>query len=190
VRAVPHGSNRTGAAPRPLSAPDRDRFERLVLVHLDAAFNLARYLVRDPDDAEDVVQEACMRAMRYFASFRGVNGRAWLLAIVRKTCYTLLERRRDRLAASEFDEELHSPEPGMPEPEAQLSRALATEAVRRAVDALPLVFRETVVLRELEGLSYKEIADVTDVPVGTVMSRLARARGLLERALAQVGGEV
>ena len=177
-------SNRAGAPHRPLSAPERESFERLVLVHLDAAYNLACHLMRDQDDAEDAVQEACVRAMRYFASFRGVNGRAWLLAILRKTCYTLLNRRRDRLAASEFDEELHSPEPRTPEPEAELSRSLTTDAVRRAVDALPLAFREAVVLRELEGLSYKEIADVTGVPVGTVMSRLARARERLERALA------
>lgn len=173
----------TGVPRDALSRGERERFERLVLVHLDAAFNLARHLVRDPDDAEDAVQEGCMRAMRHFAGFRGVSGRAWLLAIVRNSCWTLLGKRRARLAASEFDEELHSPAPDVPDPEADLVRVLTAEAVRTAVDALPLVFREVIVLREVEGLSYKEIGQVTEVPVGTVMSRLARARAHLAQLL-------
>lgn len=168
---------------RPLSAGERERFERLVMAHLDAAFNLARHLVRDADDAEDAVQEACMRALRHFAGFRGEHGRAWLLAIVRNVCWTALEKRRGRLAQSEFDETLHSPEPEAPAPEADLARTLAAGAVRRAVDQLPFVFREVIVLRELEDLSYREIAEVSGVPVGTVMSRLARGRAQLARIL-------
>lgn len=172
---------------RPLSAAERERFERLVMVHLDAAFNLARHLVRDGDEAEDAVQEACMRALRHFAGFRGEHGRAWLLAIVRNVCWTALEKRRGRLTHHEFDETLHSPEPETPAPEVDLSRALAADAVRRAVDQLPFVFREVIVLRELEDLSYREIAEVGGVPVGTVMSRLARARAQLARILGAEG---
>ena len=169
---------------RPLPPHERERFERLVLVHLDSAYNLARHLVRDADDAEDVVQEACMRALRHFAGFRGVNGRAWLLAITRNACWTLLQKRRGRRDDREFDEAMHSPEVESPAPEADLARTLARVEVRRAVDALPLAFREAIVLRELEGLSYREIAEIAGVPVGTVMSRLARARAQLARALA------
>jgi RNA polymerase sigma-70 factor (ECF subfamily) len=168
-----------------LSPADRERFERLVLVHLDAAFNLARYLVRNADDAEDAVQEGCMRAMRHFTGFRGVSGRSWLLAIVRNSCWTLLAKRRAQLAVSEFDEQLHSPPSDTSAPEADLTRALTAEAVRIAVDSLPLVFREAIVLRELEGLSYREIGEVTQVPVGTVMSRIARARAHLAGILAE-----
>jgi RNA polymerase sigma-70 factor, ECF subfamily len=181
---------RESAPSTPLAPVERERFERLVLVHLDAAFNLARHLVRDADDAADAVQEACVRAMRHFGGFRGDHGRAWLLAITRNTCRDLLERRRTRNAMNEFDEELHSPAPATatPAPEADLDRTLVAEAVRRAVDALPFVFREAIVLRELEGLSYREIAEVAGVPVGTVMSRLARARAQLERRLTEGGG--
>ncbi len=177
---------RTGATMAPA---DRERFERLVLVHLDAAYDHARHLRRAADEAEAAVQEACVRAMRHVAQLRGVSGRAWLLAIVRNTCWTLLGKGRARLAATEFDEELHSPEPATPAPEAETARAETAEAVRRAVDALPFVFREAIVLRELEGLSYREIGEVAGVPVGTVMSRLARARERLQRMLAAEGAE-
>ena len=168
---------------RPLAPAERERFERLVLVHLDSAYNLARHLVRDADDAEDAVQEAFVRALRYFGSFRGDSGRAWLLSITRNACWNVLEKRRESLAATEFDETLHTPEPEHPAPEADLARSIAAGLVRRSLDALPLVFREAIVLRELEGLSYREIAEVTGVPAGTVMSRLARARAQLAQAL-------
>src|SRR5690349_6664184 len=169
---------------QPLSPGERERFERLVLVHLDAAFNLARHLVREVDEAEDAVQEACVRALRHFRGFRGERGRAWLLAIVRNVCWTALQKRRGRLQQSEFDETLHSSEAEVPGPEADLMRTLAADVVRRAVDQLPFVFREVIVLRELEDLSYKEIAEVSGVPVGTVMSRLARGRAQLAQVLA------
>jgi len=164
---------------RPLSPAQRERFERLVLVHLDSAYNLARHLVRDTDDAEDAVQEAFVRALRYFGSFRGDSARAWLLSITRNTCWNVLEKRRASLAATEFDETLHTPETDHPAPEADLARSLAADMIQRSLQALPLVFREAIVLRELEGLSYREIAEVTGVPAGTVMSRLARARAQL-----------
>ena len=170
-----------------LAPRERERFERLVLVHLDSAYNLARHLVRDPDDAEDAVQEAFVRALRHFGGFRGESGRAWLLAITRNTCWNQLEKRRARLAQTEFDETLHTPEPATPSPEADLDRAMAADVVRRSLDELPLVFREVLVLRELEDLSYREIAEVTGVPAGTVMSRLARARAHLAEVLLAKG---
>ena len=125
-----------------------------------------------------------MRAVRHFGTFRGVNARGWLLAITRNACWTLLEKRRGRLSEREFDEALHSPELESAGPEADVARVFAAADVRRAVDGLPFVFREAIVLREIEDLSYREIAEVTGAPVGTVMSRLARARALLARALA------
>jgi RNA polymerase sigma-70 factor (ECF subfamily) len=156
--------------------------EAVVLPHLDAAYTLARYLTRSDADAQDVVQDAALRAIKHVGGFRGSTGaeaRAWFLAIVRNTAYS---RRsggaggggRDALT-TEFNEELHS-EDSHTDPAAAVD-------LQRALDALPLEFREVIVLRELEGLSYKEISDVTSVPVGTVMSRLSRARKRLQRAL-------
>ncbi len=170
-------------APPPLSPHELERFERAVLPHLDAAYNLARHLVRNADDAEDAVQEACLRAMRYFGGFRGGDGRAWLLAIVRNACYTQLRRGRADAAATEFDEEIHTAAGDEPAPEADLARKLTAESLERALERLPLVFREVIVLRELEDLSYTEIAEIAGVPIGTVMSRLARARARLQRDL-------
>ncbi len=163
-----------------------ERFEAVVLPHLDAAYNLARYLTRDADDAQDIVQEASLRAFRYFAGFRGTaasEGRAWLLAIVRNTARTWRDRNRHNTQAATFDEELHSDAIAGDHPEAAMVRQSEDEAVRAAIDRLPTEFREVIVLRELEGLSYKEISDVAGVPVGTVMSRLSRARRRLEEAL-------
>lgn len=163
-----------------------ERFEAVVLPHLDAAYTLARYLTRDADDAQDIVQEASLRAFRYFAGFRGTSpndGRAWLLAIVRNTARTWHDRNREHARATEFDEELHSEGIAANDPEAAIVRQSEDEAVRAAIDRLPPEFREVIVLRELEGLSYKEISDVAGVPVGTVMSRLSRARRRLEEAL-------
>ena len=173
----------------PIQPPDIDdkpRFEALVLVHLDAAYNLARWLVRGEHDAQDVVQEAFLRAYKAFASLRGAaDARCWLLAIVRNTCRTWLDRnRRDEPATLTDDDLEHAGnDGGAGDPQrAMLRRADAAE-VRAAIETLPPEFREVIVLRELEGLSYKEIADVAGVPVGTVMSRLARGRRRLEVVL-------
>lgn len=159
----------------------RARFEQCVLPHLDAAFNLARWLLRRRADAEDVAQEAMLRAYRFFGAFHGNEARAWLLQIVRNTCYTWLEKNRPLELMAEFDEELHVPQSADPE-----SLAIAgdnRERLKVALEALPPKFREILVLRELEGCSYKEIAAITSIPIGTVMSALARARQRLQRAL-------
>ena len=162
------------------------RFEAVVLPHLDAAYTLARYLTRHDHDAEDVVQEACLRALKYFDGFRGAeerSARAWFLAIVRNTAYTWRRRGREAALATEFDEREHSDAVADQHPEAELLRSSAKESLGRALDRLPPEFREVIVLRELQGLSYKEISDVAGVPVGTVMSRLSRARMRLQEAL-------
>jgi RNA polymerase sigma-70 factor (ECF subfamily) len=169
---------------------DFRRFERLVLPHLDAAYNLARWLARDEHDAHDVVQEAMLRALRYFGSLRGDNARPWLLAIVRHTCFGWLRENRPALLRSldAFDEDgTPLPEPAAPEadePLAVLARRDEGAQLNRLLAALPVHYREALVLRELEDLPYRDIATITRVPVGTVMSRLARARGLLRAALA------
>jgi len=162
------------------------RFEAAVLPHLDAAYTLARYLTRNASDAEDVVQDACLRALKYFEGFRGEPGagaRAWLLAIVRNTAYDSRRRQRPDALTTEFDETQHSDAVAEDHPEGVLLQKAAKETLRRALDRLAPEFREVIVLRELQGLSYKEISDVTGVPVGTVMSRLSRARSRLQQAL-------
>jgi len=173
----------TGSPERHLSPQELERFTECVLPYLDAAHNLAHYLLRDPYEAEDAVQEAFLRAIRHFDGFRGVDGRAWLLSIVRNACFTQLRRRRSGGDKVEFDEEMHSLEKEESEPEADLSSTIAAESVREALSQLAVEFREVMVLRELEGLSYKEIAQVAGVPMGTVMSRLARGRKQLLVAL-------
>ena len=160
------------------------RFEQAVLPHLPAAYNLARWLTRNDHDAEDVVQEAYLRAYRSFDRFRGTDGRPWLLAVVRNTCYTWLKQNRAHELATPFDEALHSPEAGPSEAERRLLQQASAELLREALGELPAEFREVLVLRELEGLSYKEIAAVADIPLGTVMSRLTRARARLQQRLA------
>src|SRR5215475_103988 len=147
---------------------DRLRFERLVVPHLDAAFNLARWLLQTREDAEDVVQEAMLRAFRFFRGFHGGDARAWLLQIVRNSCYTWLEKHRAEELAVEFDEELHMD--AGPNPERLAIAGNNRERLVRAIEQLPPRFREVLVLRELEGCSYKEIAAVTAIPIGTVMS--------------------
>jgi len=161
------------------------RFERVVLPHLDAAHNLARWMTRNDQDAQDVVQEATLRALTFFDGFHGGDSRAWLLAIVRTTCYTWLRRNRAHELTNVLDEEWQSllPDERNVSPEAQLLQRADAQRVREALEELPLPFREVVVLREMEELSYREIADLTDVPVGTVMSRLARARKRLQQSL-------
>ncbi len=157
-------------------------FETAVLPHLRAAYNLARWLTRDPHDAEDLVQDCMVRAFTYFDGFHGQDGRAWLLAIVRNAFYTTVRRRRGRESVP-FEEELHA-EDGPADPETLLLQRVSAEGLGRAIEELPAAFREVLVLREIEGLSYRQIADVAGIPIGTVMSRLARARGLVKRKLA------
>jgi len=160
------------------------RFERVVLPHLDSAYNLARWLVRNGTDAQDLVQEAYLRAWKGFAGFRGVDGRGWLLAIVRNTCYTWLHENRRHELAVEFSEDLHSQDDEVPEPARLLAESTSRQTLEKALQELPAEFREVIVLRELDGCSYKEISEIAGVPIGTVMSRLARARVRLQACLA------
>ena len=158
-------------------------FDETVLPHLDAAFNYARWLTRNDAEAEDVVQDACVRALRFFPSLRDGNARAWLFAIVRNTWYRRVARRPRTTEAMRVGPERDEwPAEGL-DPEAQLLQRRTVEQVRAALEQLPAHFREVIVLREIEGLSYKEIAAVVQVPIGTVMSRLARARERLLAAL-------
>jgi RNA polymerase sigma factor (sigma-70 family) len=165
-------------------ADERERFEQALLPHMDAAYNLARWLTRDDHEAEDLVQAAYLRALKFFGGFRGANSRAWLLTIVRNTCYTWLDQKRARGPETAFDEEIHSVESNAMDPEKRVLREEDEQSVRRAVEELPVELREVVVLRELEGMSYKEIAAIAGIPIGTVMSRLARARERLRERLA------
>jgi len=168
------------------------RFEAVVLPHLDAAYNLARWLTRDEHAAEDMVQEAYLRALKFFTSFRGEDARAWILTIVRNACFDWLKVRRTEEFHDPFDEDIHSPEidssAGQAEgaganPEVSVLRSATGERIRDALEGLPVEYRVAFVLRELEGFSYKEIASITGVPIGTVMSRLARARKQLRKQL-------
>jgi RNA polymerase sigma-70 factor (ECF subfamily) len=155
----------------------RATFEDVVLPHLDAGYRLARWLVRNEHDAEDVVQEASLRAFRYFRTFAGGNGRAWFLRIVRNTCHG--GRRPFQAVTDPFDEERHSTLQSGHDPEALMLRTDTAVFIERAISSLPDRFRELLVLRELEGLSYRELADVMEIPIGTVMSGLSRAREAL-----------
>src|ERR1700751_5703963 len=139
-------------------------FEQAVLPHLDAAYNLARWLTRDEQDAQDVVQESYLRAFRFFAGFRGGNARAWLMQIVRTTCYTWLRANRPLQEAAEFDENLFPPDSCAPNPEEVLLQDDSSALVRKALENLPPNFREVLILRELEGMSYREIATITGIP--------------------------
>ena len=159
-------------------------FEALMLPHLDAAHNLAKWLLRNEEDACDVVQEAYLRAFKSFSGFRGSNGRAWLLTIVRNTSYTLLKKNRGADLTTTFDEEIHASGDESLSPATILEHSEDAELIRQAMDALPVEFREILTLRHQEDLSYKEIADIAQIPAGTVMSRLARARAKLKECLA------
>src|SRR6202521_1135064 len=167
-------------------------FEQAVLPHLDAAYNLARWLMRNQQDAEDVVQEAYLRSFRFFPGFRGGDPRAWLLKIVRNTCYTWLHVNRPLQDATEFDENLFRPDSCAPNPEEVVLQNDSGALMRKALEKLPPNFREVLILRELEGMSYREIADITGMPAGTVMSNLSRARGRLRQVLTTLmnGGTV
>jgi RNA polymerase sigma-70 factor (ECF subfamily) len=169
-----------------LRAPDTARlarFEQTLLPHLNAANNLARWLVRNEQDAQDVVQEAYLRAFRFFDGFQGDDGRAWLLAIVRNTSRTWLQQAAKGDTAAEFDEDQHSRYCPSPGPDAGMIRQAGIDSVRQCIEELPSEYKETLVMREMEEMSYKEIAEATAVPIGTVMSRLARARARVQNCL-------
>jgi RNA polymerase sigma-70 factor (ECF subfamily) len=159
-------------------------FEEVVLPHLDAAFNYARWLTKNEADAEDVVQDACMRALRFFSSLRGDDARAWLLTIVRNTWYGRFSRPGGSAQPAVFDEATDNRPDDSRGPEALMIQQEAVDLVRGAIEGLPADFREVIVLREIEGMSYKDIAGVVGIPIGTVMSRLARGR---ERLLIILG---
>jgi len=159
------------------------RFEAVVLPHLAAAYNLARWLTRNDQDAEDLVQEAYLRALKSFEGFYGGDGRGWILAIVRNACYTWLQQNRRQELAEVFDEEIHTVEDHARSPEAVLLQSADAQLLREALEKLPVEFREILILRELEGMSYREIADLAGIRVGTVMSRLARGRERLQQQL-------
>jgi RNA polymerase sigma-70 factor (ECF subfamily) len=158
--------------------PDQADFEQVFLPHLDAAYNLARWLLRNDQDAEDAVQEAYMRAYKAFARFRGGDGKAWFMTILRNVCYTTIRKLRSHETPEPFDEEIHQPS-GESEMQEALRQKANAESLHCALNQLPDEFREIIVLHDLEGLAYKEIAAVVGIPIGTVMSRLARARGRL-----------
>jgi RNA polymerase sigma factor (sigma-70 family) len=158
-------------------------FEKAVLPHLDAAYNLARWLTHNDADAEDVVQEAYLRAFKFFGGFHGEDGRAWLLGIVRNTSYTWMQRNRSPALNLPLDDEPYEVKSNDLNPEALLLQKVDAQMLRQAVEELPIEFREVLVLRELDEMSYKQIAVVADLPLGTVMSRLARARKRLQQIL-------
>jgi RNA polymerase sigma-70 factor (ECF subfamily) len=168
----------------PAEQEDLTSFEALILPHLDAAHNLARWLLRNEEDAQDVVQEAYLRAFKAFRGFHGSNGRAWLLTIVRNTSYTLLKKNHVVDLTTTFDEEIHTSGHESISPATILEHSEDAKLISRAMEELPAEFREILALRHQEGLSYKEIADIIQVPPGTVMSRLARARAKLKECLA------
>jgi RNA polymerase sigma-70 factor (ECF subfamily) len=178
--------------------PDPASFEAVVLPHLDAATNLARWLVRNDEDARDVLQEAVLRALTYFGGFRGINARAWLLQIVRNTAYDSFRLNRGiqlvpmgaaaGVGGGEFRTVVQLPDPG-DDPEIALIKEDGRRQLDRALERLEVELREVLVLRELEGLSYKDIAQITDVPIGTVMSRLWRARRMLAKGMVKSAGK-
>ncbi len=165
----------------------RERFEQIAVPHLDAAFNLARWLAGNEQDAQDIVQEAYLRAFRFFDSYRGDNGHAWLLTIVRNTAYTWLRQNRMHEAASLDADDVEDADAS--NIEISLMQAADIQLLRQAIADLPLEFREVIILHEMEGLAYKEIAAVVNIPVGTVMSRLSRARDRLQKAMMSQDGK-
>ena len=169
------------------SAPtETSTFEQLMLPHLDSAYNLCRWLLRNPHDAEDAVQEACLRAFRAFGGFRGADGRAWFLTIVRNVCYSRLRQRVREPREVAFEEDLHVSVQESGDANAQSWLEAKGELLATALERLPAEYREVIVLHEVEELSYRQIAEVAAIPLGTVMSRLARGRGRLQRELADL----
>jgi RNA polymerase sigma factor (sigma-70 family) len=163
------------------------RFEAVVLVHLDAAYNLARWLTRDASGADDAVQEACLRAFRFYDSLQGPSPKAWFMAIVRNACLDWLKDQRVRGADESYDDERHAAN-NTESTENAAARGSDAHWVREGIAALPREYREVLVLRELEELSYKDISAIVDVPIGTVMSRLSRGRDLLQQRLQEARG--
>ena len=159
----------------------------MLVAHLDAAYNLARWLMRNETEAEDVVQDSYLRAIRHFGAFRGGDGRAWLLTIVRNGCYDRMRQKGASGRSTDFDEAIHSGGQRSPNPETALLQAERSELVRKSLEELPPEYREVLVLRELEQLSYREIANITGIPMGTVMSRLNRGRQRLQQTLLDYG---
>jgi RNA polymerase sigma-70 factor (ECF subfamily) len=166
------------AAPAPVGD-----FERVVLPFMNDAYTLARYLMRDEHDAQDIVQESFLRALRFYDRHPIGNPRAWLLTIVRHTCFSWKAGARGSLATETFDESVHHAPDTRPDPAAQLIAALTRDRIHAALDSLPAEFREVIILREIQDLSYRDISQVIDAPIGTVMSRLSRARLRLQAAL-------
>jgi len=159
------------------------QFEQVMLPHMAAAYNLARWLTRREEDASDVTQEAMVRAFTFFKGYHGGDSRSWLLAIVRNTCYSWLRKNRAHEFSTSFDLDLHDTEDPAANPEGVAVQSANQELLRKAFEEIPLEYREILVLRELEGLSYREICGVTELPIGTVMSRLSRGRARLQRIL-------
>jgi|SRR5580658_8835306 RNA polymerase sigma-70 factor (ECF subfamily) len=158
-------------------------FEVLMLPHMDAAYNLARWLMRDPHDADDALQDACLRAYRSLDRFHGDDARAWLLTIVRNVCYSRMRQRRREPGKDAYDDEAHGSTDDPGDANAVAWRETKGELLRQAIERLPDEYREVIVLHEIEGLAYREIAAVAEIPIGTVMSRLARARRRLQTDL-------
>lgn len=161
-------------------------YEESLLPYLGAAYNLARWIMGNDQDAEDMVQEAYLRAYKYFTGYHGGNSRAWLLTIVRNTCYTWLRQNRSQELSTDLEDELYNSESKMLDPEVLFQHNLNHQMVRSALEKLTVEYRELIILRELEGMSYKEIAQITGIPLGTVMSRLARGRRQLKECLARI----
>ena len=186
------------ASKKAAASVDSPRFETTVMVHLDAAYNLARWMTRDERDAEDLVQEACVRAFRFLHTFHGGNSRAWFLAIVRNTYFSDKKKNRSQALSVPLDEDRLEEEydaddswlaGNSEDPVRELEREEAKQLLRTALDGLPEEYREIIVLRELEDMSYQEIARAVQIPIGTVMSRLSRARKMLYRAVQQIRQE-
>ena len=166
-----------------------DRFEEIALPHMAAAYNLARWLVHNEADAEDIVQEAYLRAFKFFSGYYGGDTRAWLLTIVRNTSYTWLQQNRALRLADPIEDKLDEVGLDFADPEILFLQSVDSQIVRHALQELPVEFREVMVLREMEALSYKEIANIVDIPIGTVMSRLKRGRKRLHGLLANLMGK-